>query len=100
MASVGLTEKEAESQNLNFKSNYKLVADWFNAKRLNEEYYAFKTLIDNDTDKMLGVHLIGPEAEETINLFAMAMNAGLKANDLKKMIFSYPTLGYDISSML
>lgn len=100
MASVGLTEKEAKSQNLNFKSNYKSVSEWFNAKRLNEEYYAFKTLIDKDTNKILGAHLIGPEAEETINLFAMAMNSELKANDLKKMIFSYPTLASDISSML
>lgn len=100
MASVGLTEKVAKSQNLNFNSNYKSVPEWFNAKRLNEEYYAFKTLIDKDTNKILGAHIIGPEAEETINLFAMAMNTDLKANEIKGMVFSYPTLASDISSMI
>lgn len=100
MASVGLTEKEAKSQNLNFRMNYKTVPNWFNARRLNEKQYAFKILIDKDTNNIFGVHLIGPEAEETINLFAMAMNAGLTTYDLKSIIFSYPTLASDISSMV
>lgn len=100
MASVGLTEKEARLRNLNFKSTYKSVPDWFNAKRLNEEYYAFKTLTDKDSNKILGAHLIGSEVEETINLFAIAMNAGVKANEIKKMIMTYPSLSSDISAML
>lgn len=100
MASVGLTEKEAASKNLEYRVNYQTVPTWFNAKRLNEKHYAFKTLIDKGTDKILGAHLIGPEAEETINLFAMAMNAGLKTSQLKSMVFSYPTLASDISHIV
>lgn len=100
MASVGLTEKEAKSQKLNYGVNYQAVPNWFNAKRLNEAHYAFKTLIDKDTNKILGAHLIGPEAEEIINLFAMAMNADLKSSQIKKMVFSYPSLASDISHMI
>tara|TARA_R110002050_G_scaffold85091_1_gene181554 strand:+ start:16579 stop:17925 length:1347 start_codon:yes stop_codon:yes gene_type:complete len=100
MASVGLTEKEAKAKKLNYKVNYQSIPTWFNARRLNEKHYAFKILLDKDTDEILGAHLIGPEAEETINLFAMAMNTGLKANQIKSMVFSYPTLASDISSMV
>ncbi|MCX2745403.1 NAD(P)/FAD-dependent oxidoreductase [Mangrovivirga sp. M17] len=100
MASVGLTEEDAKSKDLNFKTNYQSVPEWFNAKRMNEKQYAFKTLIDKDTDKILGAHLIGPKADETINLFVLAMNAGLKASEIKQMIFSYPTLASDLTSML
>jgi glutathione reductase (NADPH) len=100
MASVGFTEKDAKTKSLNFKVNYKSVPTWFNARRMNEKHYAFKTLIDNETNKVLGAHLIGPQAEETINLFAMAMNASLKTNQIKNMIFSYPTLASDISHMV
>ncbi len=100
MASVGMTEKEAEGKNIDYEVNYSSVPKWFNAKRLNEKHYAFKTLVDKETNKILGAHLIGPEAEESINLFAMAMNAGLKANEIKSMIFSYPTLASDISHMV
>jgi glutathione reductase (NADPH) len=100
MASVGITEKEAKAQNLNCKVNYQFVPNWFNAKRLNEKYYTFKILIDKDSNKILGAHLLGPDTEETINLFAMAMYTGLIANKLKSMVFSYPTLASDISSMV
>lgn len=100
MASVGLTEKEAKEKNLSFKVNYQSVPGWFNAKRLNADEYAYKTLIDREKGVVLGAHLIGPHAEETINLFAMAMKAGMKAGDIKNMLFSYPTLASDISHMV
>ncbi|TAN03288.1 MAG: NAD(P)/FAD-dependent oxidoreductase, partial [Rhodanobacteraceae bacterium] len=45
-------------------------------------------------------HLIGPGAEEQINLFAMAMGAGLTANKIKGIIFAYPSYASDISSMM
>jgi glutathione reductase (NADPH) len=43
---------------------------------------------------------LGNNAEESINIFAVAMNAGLKASELKKTIFSYPTNASDIVYML
>ncbi len=100
VASVGITEKEAQEQNLDIKVNFNSVPNWFNARRLNAKEYAYKTIIDKSSGKVLGAHLIGPYAEETINLFAMAIKAGLKANDIKSMIFSYPTLGADITYMV
>lgn len=100
MASVGYSELEAKEKNYNVRINYKEVPDWFNAKRLNVEEYAFKTIIDEETQTILGAHLIGPHTEETINLFAMAIKTKMKINDIRKMIFSYPTLASDIPHML
>lgn len=100
MASVGYTEAKAKELNYNIRINYKEVGDWFNAKRLNVQEYAFKTIIDEDTQTILGAHLIGPHTEETINLFAMAIKTKMKVNDIRTMIFSYPTLASDIPHML
>ncbi|EIJ39364.1 pyruvate/2-oxoglutarate dehydrogenase complex, dihydrolipoamide dehydrogenase component [Galbibacter orientalis DSM 19592] len=100
MASVGFTELKAKELNYNIRINYKGVGNWFNAKRLNVEEYAFKTIIDNETQTILGAHLIGPHTEETINLFAMAIKTKMKVNDIRTMIFSYPTLASDITHML
>lgn len=100
IASVGYTETKAKELNYNIQVNYKEVGDWFNAKRLNIEEYSFKTIVDKDTQTILGAHLIGPNTEEVINLFAMAIKTKIKVNDIKKMIFSYPTLSSDISYML
>ena len=100
MASVGYNESKAKELNRNIQVNYKEALDWFNAKRLKVEEYAFKTVIDEDTQTILGAQLIGPHTEETINLFAMAIHTKMKVNDLKKMIFSYPTMASDIPHML
>ncbi|MBK5208896.1 MAG: NAD(P)/FAD-dependent oxidoreductase [Flavobacteriaceae bacterium] len=100
LASVGYTESEAKERNYNIRVNYKEVGGWFNAKRLNVEEYAFKTIIDEDTQTILGAHLIGPHTEETINFFAMAIKTKMKVNDIRTMVFSYPTLASDIPHML
>lgn len=100
LASVGMDEKEAGKKGYDFKINQHSAADWFNAKRINAGVYAFKTIIDKKSGKILGAHLIGPEAAETINLFVLAMCGGLDCETLKKMIFAYPTWGSDLKSML
>jgi len=100
LASLGLTEEVAKSQKLNYRVNYEETTGWYSSKRLNEPVSAFKVLVDKDTDLILGAHLLGNNAEETINIFAVAMNAGLKASQLKKTIFSYPTNASDVVHML
>jgi glutathione reductase (NADPH) len=100
LASVGLTEDAAKIQKLNYRVNYEETTGWNASKRLNEPVTAFKVLIDKETSLILGAHLLGNNAEETINIFAVAMNAGLKASELKKTIFSYPTNASDIVYML
>src|SRR5680860_25707 len=100
LAAVGLTEVEAKTQKIEYEVNYNGVGKWFNAERLNVKEYAFKTIIDKENRTILGAHLIGPNAEETINLFAMAIKTKMKIDELRTMIFTYPTLSSDIPHML
>lgn len=100
LASVGLTQKQAEEKELDFRINSNSVPGWFSAKRINAEEYAFKIIIEKETEKILGAHLIGHHAEETINLFAMAMKTGIKTSELKKLVYSFPASAADIQSMV
>lgn len=100
LASVGLNEKEAKEKGYDFKVEQKLVPKWFNAKRINDDYYAYKTLVDKETGLVLGAHLVGPDAGEMINMFVMAMCGKLNCETLKGMIFSYPSWGSDIKGMV
>lgn len=100
LASVGLSEEEAKEKGYDYTLEHKLVPGWFNAKRVNTEEYAYKTLVDNETGLILGAHLIGPEASEIINMFAMAMCGKLTCSDVKQMIYAYPTWGSDIKGMI
>ena len=60
----------------------------------------FKTIVDPANDRVLGAHLLGVHAEEVINLFALAVRHELTRQDLRQMIYAYPTGGSDIPSML
>jgi glutathione reductase (NADPH) len=57
-------------------------------------------LIEEGTERILGAHLLGPHADETINLFAVAIRLRIPAGDLKQVPFAYPTHSSDIRFML
>lgn len=100
VASIGLTEDEAKKEGYNITVEYKSVPKWFNAKRINENVYAYKTIVDKDRNLILGAHIIASEAGEMINLFVLAMCGKLTTEYLKAMIFAYPTWGNDIKGMV
>ncbi|MGB5822184.1 MAG: NAD(P)/FAD-dependent oxidoreductase [Saonia sp.] len=100
VASVGYSEEEAKRRYKSVSIKYSEAADWYNNKRVNGSAYAYKILINDRTDLIVGAHLLGTEAGEVINLFTMAMNIKLKANELRKMIFTYPSWCNDIKLML
>ena len=99
LAKVGLTEAQAREKNLKFKVHAQQTSDWFTARQAAEPVYGHKVLVEEDSDHILGAHLVGPHADETINLFAIAMRHDLKATDLKHTILAYPTSASDIGYM-
>lgn len=100
IASVGLGEGEARAQGLKFRVHSALTPDWFTARQAAQRVYGHKVLVEEGTGAILGAHLVGPDADETINLFALAIRHGLTAEDLKSTIFAYPTAASDIGYML
>ena len=100
LAMVGMTEEQARKENLDIAVNYRSVPHWYAAKHLGEKTYAYKVIIDNKTDLILGAHIIGPNAEETINVFAVAMEANMKAHDLMTIPLIYPSASSDIAMMI
>ena len=100
VATIGLTEEEAKEKGYDYVVEYKSVPNWFNAKRINEEVYAYKTIVDKEQNIILGAHIIASQAGEMINLFVLAMCGKLTTKQLKAMIFAYPTWGNDIRGMV
>lgn len=100
IASVGLGQAEAEAAGLKFQSKCERTSDWFSARRLGEKVYGYKTLVEDGTGRIIGAHLVGPHADEVINIFGLAMRHGLFADDLKSTMFAYPTGASDIGYML
>ena len=100
IASVGLSEKQAREEGLKFRVQKQRASDWYTARRVAETVYGFKVIVEDETDLILGAHLVGPDVDEVINIFALAMRKGLTAEDLKTTIFAYPTGASDIGYMV
>lgn len=96
---IGMTEEEANDAGLDFEVHERDASDWFNNQRINADYYAFKIIIEKETEQILGAHILGHEAAEQLNIFAVTMKASMKWSDLKDTIFTYPSWGNDILSM-
>ena len=100
VAAVGLSEAAARKQGLKFRVKSAKVPDWYTARRVAETVYGYKTLVDESSGRVLGAHLVGPHADEVINLFGLAIRHDLTADDLKSTMFAYTTGASDIGSML
>ena len=100
VATVGLSEAAAREKGLKFDVKFEKTGDWYSSMRVGAVRTAYKVLVEQGTGVILGAHLIGPGAEEQINLFAMAMGGGLTAKQIKGIIFAYPSYASDIGSMV
>lgn len=100
IASVGLDEARARAENLRFTVNCQDASHWFSARHSAQPVYGFKLLLEDGSGRLLGAHLVGPNADELINVFALAIRMNLTANELRAALFAYPTSASDIASML
>jgi glutathione reductase (NADPH) len=76
-----------------------MTSTWYSSRRIAETYSGHKVLVEDTTDRILGAHVLGSEAGEVINLFALAIRSGMRAADLKHMLFAYPTNGSNMTRM-
>jgi glutathione reductase (NADPH) len=101
IASVGLRESDAKEHGFKFKVNHKNTSGWYSSRRVGETCSGFKVLVEEGSDRILGAHLVGPHAEEVINLFSVAIRLGLSAKDLNDpLLYAYPTNSSDLVYML
>jgi len=92
MASVGLSEAEAEAQGLAVKTGSFPFAASGRAMSLMETDGFVKIVADAETDELLGVHMVGPEVTELIAEAALAIELGATSEDIGRTIHAHPTL--------
>jgi len=100
LASVGLGEREAREQGLKYRVKKEMTSTWYSSRRVAENYSGYKIPVEEGTDRILGAHLLGDQAGEVVNVFAVAIRSGMHAGHLKDMVFTYPTHGSDVPHML
>lgn len=99
LAQFGLSEAEARERG-GVRINTGSGAGWPNYRRLNESHVMYKVMIDEETDRILGAHILAPQAGELINLLALAAKAGTPAREFREFPWAYPTYTGDLKYML
>ena len=91
VATVGKTEEQLKKENINYKvGKFPFLAN-SRAKVNNETDGFVKILADSKTDRVLGVHMIGPHTGDMIAEMALAMEFGASAEDIARTCHAHPT---------
>ena len=90
-ASVGLSQEEAEGQGIKFKSGVFPLQASGRALTMEATDGLVKVLAD-ETDRVIGAHVVAPGASDMIPVLTMAVARGLSLKDLDSIIYVHPTL--------
>ena len=76
------------------------MSNWFTTRRLGFTHAAAKVMRETATGRLLGAHVLGVNAEEVINVFALAVRQGLTADQVAESVWAYPTSSSDIGYLV
>lgn len=99
IAAVGLTEGQARNQYGNIKvysSDFRPMKNVF-AER--HERGLYKLVVDANTDRILGIHMIGPDSPEILQAAAIAVKAGLTKADFDATVALHPSMAEELVLM-
>ena len=92
VASVGRTEEELSDAGIEYRKGVYPFRANGRARALGQIDGKVKILADGETDRILGVHIIGPRAGDLIAEAAVAIEFGASAEDLARSSHAHPTL--------
>lgn len=99
LGTVGLSQSDAlkKSPNLDiFKTSFRPMK---NTLAGNDEKMFMKIIVDADTDKVLGVHLMGPDAGEMAQILGITLEMGATKADFDRTIAVHPTAAEELVTM-
>ena len=99
IGTVGLTEAEARAEGYEveiFRSSFRPMVHTLSGRN---ERSMMKLVVDRDTDRVLGVHMVGSEAGEIIQGMAVALNAGATKTTFDRTIGIHPTAAEEFVTM-
>ena len=99
IGSVGLTEEDAIAKGINpkvFVASFRAMKNTISGR---QEKSVMKLIVDPETDVVLGVHMLGPDAPEIIQGMAIAIKAGATKKDFDATIGIHPTAAEEFVTM-
>jgi pyruvate/2-oxoglutarate dehydrogenase complex dihydrolipoamide dehydrogenase (E3) component len=92
MARVGLSEKEAQIQGIEYRLFKIPMEEVLRARTLSETRGFMKALVEPDGERILGFTIFGPEAGEVMSAVQLVMLAGMPYTKLRDAVLTHPTM--------
>jgi len=99
MAGVGLTEGEARNRIGTVKVYTSDFRAMKNVLAGRNERALYKLIVDGETEEVVGIHMIGPDAPEILQAAAIAVKAKLKKSDFDAVVALHPTMAEELVLM-
>jgi glutathione reductase (NADPH) len=99
LAGVGLTEGQARNRLGSVKTFTSDFRPMKNVLAGRNERSLYKLVLDGETDEVVGVHMIGPDSPELLQVAAIAVKAKLKKSDFDATIALHPTMAEELVLM-
>ena len=99
IAGVGMTEGEARNKLGQVKTYTSDFRPMKNVLAGRNERSLYKLVVDDATEKIVGIHMIGPDAPEILQAAAIAVKAGLKKSDFDQTVALHPTMAEELVLM-
>jgi len=92
LASVGVTEQQAKSQRLSYRCAIVPLRGVAKAKVINDRRGAIKMIIEKETHKIIGVHMLAPHASDLLHEGVMIVKYEMTAEEVVDTLHIFPTL--------
>lgn len=92
LASVGVTEQQAKSQRLGYRCAIVPLREVAKAKVINDRRGAIKMLIEKETRKIIGVHMLAPHASDLLHEGVMIVKCEMTVEEVVDTLHIFPTL--------
>ena len=99
ISTVGLSEQQAESAGYQVDCYVSQFRQLKHTLSGNAEKSFIKLVVDQDSDRVLGVHVVAPDAGEVVQGFAVALNCGATKADFDRTIGIHPTMAEELVTM-
>ncbi len=99
IAAVGLTEGQARDKLGTYKTYVSDFRPMKNVLAGRNERSLYKLIVDEETEKVVGIHMIGPDAPEILQAAAIAVKAGLTKSQFDETIALHPTMSEELVLM-
>ena len=96
---VGLSEREAQAQGLNYRVAKMPMSYVARALEMDETRGLMKAVVDADTGQILGAAILGIEGGEVMTVLQMAMMGGLPYTAIRDGVFAHPTLAESLNNL-